>query len=106
MGLVLLCQGSKSPKLAFSWGLVDADDDSRLTRKEMFVLFRAFLLGLFAFNYQSGLPLSEMVKVAEDAASEIAARFFVGSRRKEKETISFDEFAEFYGEGGGRSGAD
>ena len=103
LGLVLLCQGSKSPKLAFSWGLIDADEDSRITRKELFVLFRSFLLGLFAFNFQCGLPLSTMVDIAEEASTEIAARFFIGSRRKEKETISFDEFAEFYGEGEGKN---
>jgi Ca2+-binding EF-hand superfamily protein len=102
LGLMFLCSGSKSTKLAHCWNAVDTDHDGELTRSELYNLLRAFLSLLFAFNYGANTsPMDEVHRQVDSSSSVLAANIFLSARRKRKDTISFEEFAEFYSEGGG-----
>jgi len=102
LGVMFLCGGSKSTKLAHSWNAVDSDKDGDLTRSELFTMLRAFLAALHAFNYGANTAsMDDMHHNIDDSSNVLAAKIFLSSRRKKKDTISFEEFAEFYSEGGG-----
>lgn len=101
-GVVMLCGGSKSTKLACVWNAIDSDHDGDLTRTELYRLIRAFLVVLFAFNYgANSSPVEQVQRAADEASQTLAANIFLSSKRKKKDTVSFEEFAEFYSEGGG-----
>ena len=102
LGLLFLCGGSKSTKLAHGWNTVSSSRDGDLDRTQLFSLLRAFLAALHTFNYgANSVPMDELHHNIDDAANVLAANIFLASRRKKKDTISFEEFAEFYSEGGG-----
>jgi hypothetical protein len=46
-GLTLLCEGKKSSKLKFAFGLFDTRDDKRKKAKELFYFLRSFLIVIF-----------------------------------------------------------
>ncbi|KAH9261703.1 hypothetical protein BASA81_000359 [Batrachochytrium salamandrivorans] len=103
-GLVFLCGvGTKSIKLAASWSFVSTNEEQdSLTREELYALFRSLLIGLFAFNLEANSNAMEDTFVAVDeVATLLTATTFLRTKHKRRELISFEEFAEFYSQGGG-----
>jgi len=108
-GLTLLCGGKKSTKLAFSFGLFSSQDSKgndaknpSLKEDELFVFLRSFLVVMFSCCRQS-LDLS-----AEAVSRYISDTSYMVSRDvmryqwdlRKKERVDFDEFGEWYNEGG------
>ncbi|KAI9916624.1 hypothetical protein PsorP6_017064 [Peronosclerospora sorghi] len=72
----ILCEGSKSEKLAFAFRLFDADGDGCLTRREMWKYLRSFLTMLLALGNGSELSAEAIASVADTTAIEIADCIF------------------------------
>ncbi len=112
-GLTLLCGGKKSSKLSFAFGLFDGREEKSekkgneekyrsLNKNELFYFLRSFLVVMFSCCKQS-LDLSANVvsRNIYDTAHMVAEdvmRYQWHSRRREE--VDFDEFGEWYNEGG------
>ena len=112
-GLTLLCGGKKSSKLSFAFGLFDGREEKNekkgndekyrsLNKNELFYFLRSFLIVMFSCCKQS-LDLSADVvsRNIYDAAHMVAEdvmRYQWHTRRREE--VDFDEFGEWYNEGG------
>ena len=122
-GLILLCGGKKSMKLAFAFGLFDGRPDTTgakpkkkgkgkkdeapmppksLDGKELFLFLRSFLIVMFSCCKQSlDLSAEEVSRYIYNTAHVIAQdvmKFQWG--RKKQNRVNFDEFGEWYNEGG------
>lgn len=107
-GLSLLCGGKKSTKLAFSFGLFDSRKDKVATKHpslnvdDLFVFLRSFLIVMFSCCRQS-LDLSadcvsRYIADTSHMVAEDVMRF--QWRNRSKDRVDFDEFGEWYNEGG------
>jgi len=86
--------------------VVDSNLDGRLDRRELFTMLRAYLVMLHVLSYESNrAPIEDMFKIVDEGATELAATIFVGSKRRKKDTVSFEEFAQYYSENGGYNAA-
>ena len=108
-GLSLLCAGSKSSKLAVAWELfADGDKwDGALSRRGLWRYVRSFLATLLAV---ASLPDGaagdaavaecrvDVADVADDAAVALAAAVFADAGGDD--LVAFDDFADWYTEGG------
>jgi Ca2+-binding EF-hand superfamily protein len=107
-GLSLLCGGKKSTKLAFSFGLFDSRKDKvaakhpSLNVDDLFVFLRSFLIVMFSCCRQSlDLSADRVSRYIADTSHMVAEdvmRFQWHTRSKDR--IDFDEFGEWYNEGG------
>lgn len=108
-GLSLLCGGKKSTKLAFSFGLFDSRKETKSSSKnpslnveDMFVFLRSFLIVMFSCCRQSlDLSAEAVSRYISDTAHMVAddvMRFQWHTRSKDR--VDFDEFGEWYNEGG------
>jgi len=119
-GLTLLCGGKKSVKLAFAFGLFDGRPEPPKTKnkkakkgdpppppnsldgKELFLFLRSFLIVMFSCCKQSlDLSAEEVSRYIYDTAHVIAQDVmrFQWDRRK-ADRVNFDQFGEWYNEGG------
>ena len=118
-GLSLLCGGKKSMKLAFAFSVFDGRVDqpkgkkkrgkkdipqpaNSLDGKELFLFLRSFLIVMFSCCKQSlDLSADAVNRYIYDTAHVIAQDVmkFQWDRRKE-DRVNFDEFGEWYNEGG------
>ncbi|KAL7507518.1 hypothetical protein ACHAXN_005635 [Cyclotella atomus] len=106
-GLTLLCGGKKSNKLMFAFGLFDSDDSNNGKRKaslghdDFFYFFRSFLIVMFSCCYQSlDLSADEVGKYISDTAKSVADNVMEYWRAKKVNKVTFDQFSEWYNEGG------
>lgn len=125
-GLILLCGGKKSMKLAFAFGLFDGRPDTTaggkskkkgkgkgkknetpmppksLDGKELFLFLRSFLIVMFSCCKQSlDLSAEEVSRYIYDTAHVIAQDVMKFQwDRKKQDRVNFDEFGEWYNEGG------
>lgn len=123
-GLILLCGGKKSMKLAFAFGLFDGRPDTAagakpkrkgkgkkdesplppksLDGKELFLFLRSFLIVMFSCCKQSlDLSAEEVSRYIYDTAHVIAQDVMKFQwDRKKQDRVNFDEFGEWYNEGG------
>jgi len=122
-GLILLCGGKKSVKLAFAFGLFDGRPDTTGARpkkkgkgkkdeapmppksldgKELFLFLRSFLIVMFSCCKQSlDLSAEEVSRYIYDTAHVIAQDVMKFQwERKKQDRVNFDEFGEWYNEGG------
>eukprot|EP00978_Attheya_sp_CCMP212_P006860 scaffold15989_cov54-Attheya_sp.AAC.5 len=107
-GLTLLCGGKKSTKLAFAFGLFDGRKGKGRSRaqsldgKELYLFLRSFLIVMFSCCTQSlDLSAEAVSRYIEDTAQMVAddvIRYQWQSRRVER--VDFDDFGEWYNEGG------
>jgi Ca2+-binding EF-hand superfamily protein len=108
-GLSLLCGGKKSTKLAFSFGLFDSRKETKSTLKnpslnvdDMFVFLRSFLIVMFSCCRQSldlsAESVSRYIADTSHMVAEDVMRFQWHTRNKDR--VDFDEFGEWYNEGG------
>jgi Ca2+-binding EF-hand superfamily protein len=113
-GLTLLCGGKKSTKLAFAFSVFDqrgqqkgkkskkAQPTSSLGGQDLFLFLRSFLIVMFSCCRQS-LDLSDdaVNRYIADTANMITddvMRYQWRTRKKDR--VDFDEFGQWYNEGG------
>jgi len=108
-GLSLLCGGKKSTKLAFSFGLFNSQDSKgkpaknpSLKEDELFVFLRSFLVVMFSCCRQSldlsAEAVSRYISDTSYMVSQDVMRYQWDIRKKDR--VDFDEFGEWYNEGG------
>ena len=107
-GLTMLCGGKKSNKLVFAFGLFDDDNSSKNGKKtpalgydDFFYFFRSFLIVMFSCCYQSlDLSAEDVGKYISDTARLVADSVMGYWRAKKVNKVVFDQFSEWYNEGG------
>ena len=108
-GLSLLCGGKKSTKLAFSFGLFDSRKETKATAEnpsldvdDLFVFLRSFLIVMFSCCRQSldlsADAVSRYIADTSHMVAEDVMRFQWHTGNKNR--VDFDEFGEWYNEGG------
>jgi len=113
-GLTLLCGGKKSTKLAFAFGLFDNRSDRKdvdvghepgahsLNGEELFLFLRSFLIVMFSCCRQSldlsADAVSRYIWETAQMVAEDVMRYQWHTRKSER--VNFDEFGEWYNEGG------
>ena len=109
-GLSLLCGGKKSTKLAFSFGLFDGRRDPNegakphpsLNGDELFLFLRSFLIVMFSCCRQSldlsAKSVSHHISDTSHMVAEDVMRYQWHTRKRER--VDFDDFGEWYNEGG------
>jgi Ca2+-binding EF-hand superfamily protein len=112
-GLTLLCGGKKSTKLSFAFSVFDRRQNSKkktkkpqssnsLDGEELFLFLRSFLIVMFSCCRQSWDLSDDMVnRYIADTANMVAedvVRYQWRTRKKDR--VDFDEFGQWYNEGG------
>lgn len=116
-GLTLLCGGKKSTKLAFAFGVFDSRAQPKgrkgknkhvplksqsLDREDMYLFLRSFLIVMFSCCCQT-LDMSDSAvdRYIADTANMVADQVMQYQRHtRKKDRVDFDEFGEWYNEGG------
>ncbi|GMI16563.1 hypothetical protein TrLO_g722 [Triparma laevis f. longispina] len=104
-GFSIFCKGSKSDKLSYAWEIVDEDLDGQLSRRGTWRFARSFLTILLRIStttcneltQQEGSDLDFFQLVDSGAVWTAQGVFGVSGQRK---GIKFDDFADWYTEGG------
>lgn len=112
-GLTLLCGGKKSTKLSFAFSLFDKRQTgnkkgkkallkSKLDGEELFLFLRSFLIVTFSCCRQSwDLSDDAVNRYIADTANMVTDDVMRYQwRKKKKERVDFDEFGQWYNEGG------
>jgi len=102
VGFSLLCAGNKSDKLSHAWELISTDATTgSLTRRGLWRFLRSFLKMIMAVSSTVlELTAEQLASTADSGAVWTAALVFDEAERAEKNSITFDEFAEWYTVGG------
>eukprot|EP00956_Cyclotella_meneghiniana_P042986 scaffold249373_cov118-Cyclotella_meneghiniana.AAC.4 len=105
-GLTMLCGGKKSNKLVFAFSLFDSDITNgkkkpSLGHAEFFFFFRSFLIVMFSCCYQSlDLSAEQVSQYISDTAKLVADNVMGYWRAKKVNKVAFEQFSEWYNEGG------
>jgi len=108
-GLTLLCEGKKSTKLAFAFGLFDGRNKMQqmetphsLKGDELFFFLRSFLIVMFSCLKQSLKLSAEAVGrcISNTAQMVMDDVMSYQWQNRKKDRVDFDEFGEWYNEGG------
>eukprot|EP00804_Cyclotella_cryptica_P001150 CCRYP_017000-RA/>CCRYP_017000-RA protein AED:0.00 eAED:0.00 QI:2006/-1/1/1/-1/1/1/1989/920 len=106
-GLTLLCGGKKSSKLVFAFGLFGSESlkngkkKPSLGQDDFFYFFRSFLIVMFSCCNQSlDLSAEEVSKYISDTAKLVSDDVMGYWRAKKVNRVGFDQFSEWYNEGG------
>lgn len=98
-GLSIFCAGSKSAKLAVAWDIVAARPNAVLSRYALHRYLRSFLVVLLALATDHlQPPTHHFFASADSAAVTITADVFAQTKRQTH--IAFDDFADWYTQGG------
>jgi Ca2+-binding EF-hand superfamily protein len=109
-GFSLLCSGTKSDKLALAFRLFDLDGDGFISRAELESYLRAFVSALASFGGAGGSRMARLSaddaafrrQVATEMAAELASRVLADADENDDGQISFEEFAQWYNNGGNK----
>mmetsp|Transcript_13788 Transcript_13788/g.28223 ORF Transcript_13788/g.28223 Transcript_13788/m.28223 type:complete len:1069 (-) Transcript_13788:18-3224(-) len=98
-GFCMLCAGSKSDKLAYAFEVVDEDLDGKLSRRATWRFARSFLTLLIKISSATteAMEEDEFFQFVDSASVWTAAAVF---QRGKAKFIKFDNFADWYTEGG------
>ncbi|KAL7488986.1 hypothetical protein ACHAW6_014872 [Cyclotella cf. meneghiniana] len=106
-GLTLLCGGKKSSKLVFAFGLFGSESSKNgktkpsLGQEDFFYFFRSFLIVMFSCCNQSlDLSAEDVSKYISDTAKLVSDDVMGYWRAKKVNKVVFDQFSEWYNEGG------
>lgn len=113
-GLTLLCGGKKSTKLAFAFGVFDQRPSPKPKRgkkshisnslggEDLFLFLRSFLIVMFSCCRQSWDLSDDAVNryIADTANSVTDDVMRYQWRTRKKDRVDFDEFGQWYNEGG------
>lgn len=111
-GLTVLCKGKKSDKLEFAFEVLNKEKRGRLTQSDMTCYLQSFLTVLLSIAFSPSLTndsvddglttnsgqhvdrtTSTLIRAAKDGADWAASLAFRDNR---KESMSFDDFADWY----------
>ena len=102
----LFCAGSKSDKLSLAFRLLDTNQDGRITRRQLWRFLRSFLTVLFSLSVASlNEGVETLYTIIDDATVSIAQTVFAelaDAGDGPRKSISFEEFGEWYNQGGFR----
>ena len=100
-GLAVICNGSKSSKLAFTFDLMDEDDDNILTKRGLWRYFRSFLCVLLTVSGASlDMSTEEIVGVCDDCAVWTSAQLLSSLHPSARSGCNFENLADWYTTGG------
>ena len=100
-GLAVICNGSKSSKLAFTFDLMDEDDDNILTKRGLWRYFRSFLCVLLTVSGASlDMSTEEIVTVCDDCAVWTSAQLLSSLDPYARSGCNFENLADWYTTGG------
>ena len=100
-GFTLFAGGSKSEKLALAFQLLDSDGEGYVSNDQLATYLRAFLTVLAALTDHLGtVPSGDALKAIDDACVEVTMSVFSEADLMKDGLISFEEFAEWYTQGG------
>merc|ERR1712216_794163 len=89
-GLAVICNGSKSSKLAYTFDLMDEDDDHVLTKRGLWRYFRSFLSVLLTVSGASlDMSTEEIVAVCDDCAVWTSAQLLSSLDPSERSGCNF-----------------
>eukprot|EP00941_MAST-03F_sp_MAST-3F-sp1_P002801 g2801.t1 len=102
-GLSLLCGGKKSGKIALAFDLMDRDGDGYLNRSECYNYLRSFFAMICALNSGCGrMSFSNVSQVIDITVGYLVNVVFEEGDINFDHVISFEEFSNFYTDGGFR----
>jgi Ca2+-binding EF-hand superfamily protein len=100
-GFTVLAGGSKSDKLALAFQNLELDGDKRVQKRQLWRFLRSFLTMLAALTEQmSTAPSGDVAKVIHNTCVSATESIFEEAKLETQETISFEEFADWYTNGG------
>jgi len=100
-GFSLLANGSKSDKLALAFRMFDEDGDGYISRREMWRYMRAYLTMLASLNEGTrALTYADVSAIVDGAAVDLTRRVFSDADLNKDNFISYEEFGQWYNEGG------
>ena len=109
-GFTVLCGGSKSDKLEHIFELLDQDNDSLVTKQDLILFVRSYLLMLFgissSFTQLDGTPCATdpaSVAKAIEGGTEWAISQVFDALKPKDDKLCFDDFADWYTKGGYQS---
>lgn len=100
-GLAVICNGSKSSKLAFTFDLMDEDGDNMLTKRGLWRYFRSFLCVLLTVSGAAlDMSTEEIVGVCDDCAVWTSAQLLSSLSPSARNGCNFENLADWYTTGG------
>jgi Ca2+-binding EF-hand superfamily protein len=100
-GLAVICNGSKSSKLAFTFDLMDEDGDNILTKRGLWRYFRSFLCVLLTVSGAAlDMSTDEIVGVCDDCAVWTSAQLLSSLEPSVRNGCTFENLADWYTSGG------
>uniref|UniRef100_A0A7S2RNN1 EF-hand domain-containing protein n=1 Tax=Mucochytrium quahogii TaxID=96639 RepID=A0A7S2RNN1_9STRA len=101
-GLLVLGKGSKSDKLALAWGLFGDTKTNKMNKANFSRYLASFLTIFFALSEEvcEGLPAKEGWDIVDQSISEFSEQVYEDLELSPRDTISFEDFATWYTEGG------
>lgn len=105
-GFSLLCEGSKSAKLAFVFELVDEDGDDALDLRGLWKMLRSILMVMLGISWGTAhCTPEELSDIADSASAWLCTKIFKELGLDENASIQFDELATWYTDGGSEAAA-
>jgi Ca2+-binding EF-hand superfamily protein len=104
-GFSILCSGSKSSKLSYSFEWMDEDEDNQLSRRGLWRYFRSFLCALLTLSGATlDIPMDEATRICDQCAVWTASKLFAAldeqSPGRPRSSVSFEDIADWYTAGG------
>merc|ERR1711871_508087 len=100
-GFSLFASGSKSEKLALAFQLLDVDEEGYVDKEQLCRYLRSFLTALAALTDHMGtVPSGDALRAIEDACFSVTESIFEQANLTKDDRINFEEFADWYTEGG------
>ena len=99
-GFSIFCAGSKSDKLAYAFEILDDDFDGKISRRGMWRFTRAFLTVLMHISSVTDEVDGQSIIDGVDGAAVWTAAEVFKSKEGRTKYIMFDDFADWYTEGG------
>ena len=100
-GFTLFASGSKSEKLLLAFQAFDRDDDGLLSKRGLWKYLRSFLTVLLSLVEDVlDVPMVEVERLVDNGAVQLTETVFAQVEPENGDMISFEEFAEWYTNGG------
>ena len=100
-GFTLFGSGSKSGKLLLAFQAFDKDNDGLLSKRGLWKYLRSFLTVLLSLaESMLDVPMADVERVVDNGAVRLTETVFAQATLDRAGSVSFEEFAEWYTNGG------